>query len=568
MTKPPIPTVTAGAGQRFRPAARPGPASRAWLLVVAGVVLVVLGLMGATAPAALAAGPFTVNTTEDTPDGNPADGNCLDAGAACSLRAAVEQATASGGTTTINLPPGTYALPLGELKVGSSSNTNITLTGTGAPAGTIINQTHGSSRIFNVDYQSHGNVTFSVQNVTLRNGVGGAGGGGGAILGGGVGDTLNVTNVVFLNNRTSSFNGGAISFTGGGTLNVQNSTFTNNQSPTGNGGAIHFVQTQAGSFQVGHSTFTNNSATGGGIGGQGGAINAGCTLCNPFSISTTSFVNNTAVQAGSSGGQGGAIMLGSGVLNLQYNRIVGNTALGGGTGIYGGGGTVAAATNWWGCNGGPGAAGCDTAVAGAAAIGTVPWIVLTSTANPNPIFINQSTTLTAGFSLDSNGGALTIGQVNQLIGLPVAWGSAVKGVLSSPQTTIQATGTATALFSANAPGTGSTGATVDNGTATASITINDCTLIPPQVGISRSGTGIMLNWTDQHAVYEVYESGSNPYLTPATGVLIGTGQGSFLHTEALAPPHANHFYVIKAICNGEATSNRAAAFHFGLTPGQ
>ncbi len=568
MTKLPISTVTAGADQRFRPVARPGPAPRAWLLVVARAVLVVLALMGGTAPAALAAGPFTVNITGDTQDDNPADGNCLDVGAFCSLRAAVEQATASGGTTSINLPPGTYALTLGELKVGSISNTNITLTGTGAPAGTVINQTDGISRIFDVDYQFHGNVTFSIQNVTLQNGVGGAGGGGGAILGGGIGDALNVTNVVFLNNRTSSFNGGAISFTGGGTLNVQNSTFTSNQSPTGNGGAIHFVQTQAGSFQVGHSTFTGNSATGGGIGGQGGAINAGCNLCSPFSISNTSFANNTAVQVGSSGGQGGAIMLGSGALNLQYNRIVGNTAPGGGTGIYGGGGTVAAATNWWGCNGGPGAAGCDTAVAGASAIGTVPWIVLTNTANPSPIFINQSTTLTAGFSLDSNGGALTAGQVEQLIGLPVTWGSAVKGVLSSPQTTIQATGTATALFSANSPGAGSAGATVDNGTATASINISDCTLISPQVGISRSGTGIELSWTDQHDVYQVYESGSNPYLTPATGALIGTGQGSFVHTGALAPPYANHFYEVKAICNGEAMSNRAGAFHFGLTPGQ
>jgi predicted outer membrane repeat protein len=204
--------------------------------------------------------------------------------------------------------------------------------------------------------------------------MGGSGGGGGAILDGGIGDVLNLTNIVFSNNQTSAYNGGAISFTGGGTLSVQNSTFINNSSSTGNGGAIHFSQTQPGAFTVVNSMFVGNMSSGGIIGGQGGAINVGCNLCSPFSITGSTFANNTAAQAGSSGGQGGAIMFGAGNLTLNFNRIVGNHAAGGGTGIYGGGGAADATKNWWGCNAGPGSAGCDTVQAAAGTITFNPWL--------------------------------------------------------------------------------------------------------------------------------------------------------------------------------------------------
>jgi predicted outer membrane repeat protein len=185
---------------------------------------------------------------------------------------------------------------------------------------------------------------------------------------------LNLTNDVFTVNSTSAYNGGAISFTGGGVLNVKNCTFTNNLSPSGNGGAIHFLQTQAGAFTVDNSMFSGNTASGGAVGGQGGAINVGCNICTMFYITNSIFTNNTAVQTGSSGGQGGAIMFGSGNLTLNFNRITGNHANGGGTGIYGGGGTADATKNWWGCNAGPGSAGCDTVLAAAGSITINPWL--------------------------------------------------------------------------------------------------------------------------------------------------------------------------------------------------
>ena len=445
------------------------------LFAAVAALALLLALAGTLGPAGAvhAAGPFTVNTTADTHDGALGNGTCQDAGGFCSLRAAIEEATALGGANTINLPPGTYNLSLGELKTGSAAGTNITLAGSGTPANTIISQTDGVSRVFNIDYSFHGSVIVGIRHVTIQNGVGGPGGGGGAILDGDVGDVLNLNDVTFTNNHTSSFNGGAISFTGGGALNVLNSTFVNNSSPTGNGGAIHFLQTQAGSLSVSGSTFTGNSASGGTLGGQGGAINVGCNICSPFSITSSTFTANTAFRVGSSGGQGGAIMFGAGTLTLNFNRITGNTAAGGGSGIFNGGGAAGADNNWWGCNGGPGSAGCDTAVNGSGTLTTIPRIVLSLVANPNAIRRGLSSSLTASFLQNSSGGTLTPTQISVLLGLPVTWSTnPAFGSLSGQQAAIQLSGTATATFTSNGvPGASSSTARVDNQTVTATVPV-------------------------------------------------------------------------------------------------
>ncbi len=58
-------------------------------------------LVAASLPAAAAT--FSVTSTADTPDANLADGVCADASGACTLRAAIMQANALGGTNTIDL---------------------------------------------------------------------------------------------------------------------------------------------------------------------------------------------------------------------------------------------------------------------------------------------------------------------------------------------------------------------------------------------------------------------------------------------------------------------------------
>jgi CSLREA domain-containing protein len=353
-------------------------------LLVLTALLLALSRTNSQPAVVQASGPFAVNTTVDSVDANPGDGMCADAGSFCSLRAAIQEANALGGTTTISLPLGTYQLTLGELKVGSTSGTVITLFGSGAPANTIIQPVQPGTcpstpsscvRVFNLDFNLLGNITVNINHLTIKNGFGSIGGGGGGILGGGPGDVLNLDQVIFDGNTTSADNGGAISYTGGGTLNVQNSIFTNNSSPTGNGGAIQFSMTQVGSLAIANSTFAGNSAGGGALGGQGGAINAGCNLCTPFSITNSSFFQNSAVKNGSSGGQGGALTLGSGNITVQNNQFALNNAAGGGSGIFhGGAATVTATENWWGCNTGPGGAGCDNTSNAAGTLLTNPFL--------------------------------------------------------------------------------------------------------------------------------------------------------------------------------------------------
>ena len=73
--------------------------------------VLVLSTMLAAFPAL--AVTFTVNSTDDLPDTNPASGTCHTAANTCTLRAAVMQANRSSGAgATIILPPGVYTLTI------------------------------------------------------------------------------------------------------------------------------------------------------------------------------------------------------------------------------------------------------------------------------------------------------------------------------------------------------------------------------------------------------------------------------------------------------------------------
>lgn len=445
---------------------------------------------------AFAVGSFAVNTTSDShctgfsSQGAPGCSSATDSGGNISLRSALEFANTSGGTTTISVPQGTYNLSLGDLVAGTQANTNITVHGTGTAANTIINQTTPGRMVIVQNFNVNSNVVLQLDNITISGGKenendpDGFGGNGGAVLAGGsataTGVAVSLTNMVFSSNYCSPVSnagcsGGAISMTGGGNLTVLNSTFSSNDasknSGTGSGGAIYFDNGgNPGNVSITNSIFTNNTAHN--SGGQGGAVRLAGGAGSTYTVNNNIFTGNAAAQ------NGGALYLSLGGLTANFNRIVGNTS-NSGSGLYvaNNSGSLGAATNnWWGCNGGPGAAPCDTAVLGTPNQGgsmTVnPWIILSDAANPNPIQVNQTTTLAADFLHNSNGGALTTAQISVLIGLPVSWGNAVNGSLSNLQTSIQANGTSTATFTATAAGAGKAGASVDNGTGTGSITIN------------------------------------------------------------------------------------------------
>ncbi len=165
--------------------------------VLAGVTSMLLAMAW---PATAAT--FTVNSTGDTPDVDLGDGICADASGMCTLRAAIMQANALGGTNVIDLSQindpnnpiiltisGTDETVEGSLGTGyqvvdthdaSKGDLNITssldIIGAGSDKTIIewspsVKQTPGDGdRIFHIEAVSS-NITVNISGVTIENGV-------------------------------------------------------------------------------------------------------------------------------------------------------------------------------------------------------------------------------------------------------------------------------------------------------------------------------------------------------------------------------------------------------------
>ena len=147
--------------------------------------------------------------------------------------------------------------------------------------------------------------------------------------------------------------------------------------------------------------------------------------------------------------------------DLSFNRIVGNQD--GVQNLASAG--VAAQRNWWGCNDGPGFAGCDTIApgSGAGTVGADPWLVLSFAAQPNPAAIGCPTALVADLVMDSDStDTSTLGNVPD--GTPATFDG---DDLGTPQPEVGETfgGFAQSYFVADGvPGLSEASATVDNQT--------------------------------------------------------------------------------------------------------
>ena len=441
--------------------------------------------------AAFAASTINVTTTADE------NGT----GTGCSLREAIASAntntnvggcTGSGGGVpfTINLPAGTYNLTLDELALGDASNTSTSLVGAGASS-TIIRQQTSNRRVFDINPPVSSvvapNVSVSISGVTITGGnspsdnFGGAG-----IFAGGPGNALTLSNCIVSGNSlpTGTFNVGAgISYSGGGVLSVNNCQFNNNTA-VNLGGAISYSllnNTGAagqGGISITNSSFSgNSSAASGSV--AGGAIRVTVTTTqtpSAFTISNNSFTGNSAPN-----GFGGAIVdTGSVASTMRFNRFFNNTASSG-SGIYkssGTSGTIDASENWWGCNAGPGSAGCDTIGGQTSSITTAPRLVLSHAPAAGTLLQGNSTTLTASFLSDSASAAVSTTNLGALIGKTITFSNPTRGALSNAQTTLQANGAATATFTAGTTaadcGTGGATATFDNQSLPVTVTIQ-CT---------------------------------------------------------------------------------------------
>lgn len=178
-------------------------------------------------------------------------------------------------------------------------------------------------------------------------------------------------------------------------------------------------------------------------------------------ISTNSLKNNL---------RGVNVVSDTGTIEVHENILVGNTS--GGTSdspnaaVRNTTGTaiVNAQDNFYGCNTGPGTAGCDAVLGN---VTSSPYLVLSSTIGASSLPAGGSTTFTADLDHD-NTGAVAPG--SPLAGEPVAF-SFDKGTVTPATSVLGDDGTATTSVKATGTGTGTVKAQVDNATTSKTVTI-------------------------------------------------------------------------------------------------
>lgn len=273
------------------------------------------------------AATFNVGSASDSADAQVGDGKCLSKAGGCTLRAAVEEANASGFATTILLPPGTYILrsPDEGANFGASGplllSGETTITGTGE-AQTIIDG-GGKYRLFEIG--NHANVKLSYLTLT---GASVQGGDGAAVLNRG---NVQISNVIFERNRaiadplvSQSGRGAALFNTNGGTASLASIVAVGNLAD-GPGGAIY--NDRFSTVKLLNSTIMGNQS----LADSGGGISNHGNLELTISI----------VRGNRALGSGGGIDNVAGAVKLFDVEVSGNQAGADGGGIRTSGGLTA-----------------------------------------------------------------------------------------------------------------------------------------------------------------------------------------------------------------------------------
>ncbi|GAA4139987.1 beta strand repeat-containing protein [Leifsonia shinshuensis] len=469
------------------------------LAAIGVVTALAAALLGGALPAQ-AAGTISVGTSADGDANNACtDPNVTATALPVTLRNAICVANNLGGAQTVSVPAGTYRLAAnsGALQVGTRAGANITIDG-GTTAPTIVGD--GTHQVFLLDPQTIGNVSVTLAGLTVTGGVDNVFGGG-AVVGGSpdpaAPDSLTINGSVFSGNAANTTGGstanpgGAVQFIGG-SLVVQNSTFTNNDAGVGSGGAIYYqtVGTQGQKLSVTGSTFTGNRATATGVTGGSAIAVSDPSGGNSLSISGSTISGNTvtagtgafhgavwldggaldvssSVLTGNTGttGDGSAVSVTSGTLTGQYDRITGN----GGAAVDRIGGSVALTRSWWGCNGGPGGAGCDT-VAGAVTVS--PVLTLALAASPTTVLQPATMTQVTASLVDALGATPPAGSLGAFAGLSVAWSvGGIAGASVSPSSTALASGSASTTFTSARTGSATVSAAFAGGWSTLAVPV-------------------------------------------------------------------------------------------------
>ena len=349
----------AGAGRRG--AAR-------WLAVAVVAVATAGSAAGPAASPALADSAVTVTTT--SAETTAGDGTCSLAEAILYAQRLnggnTDCGTTATGTTVINMPEGTYAVPpvppnsqRPHLEIGSGGPGPIVIAGTTTGTiGTTIDGQGAAGRLLLIDP----GATVIIRNVTLRGGVAMSGFGGGINNGG----TLTLDHVTVNGNRTATiqllpslqvpFPGGGIY--NSGTLNLVNAIISGNSTDHGYpgltlstscldpaapgtaGGAGGGIYNQGGTVTALNTTIAGNAT---GAGGHGDTGSSGCGSAGQNG------------GAGGLGGSGGGIFNNNGIVTLRRSAVYGNTTGNGGHGGLGSAGSHVGGFGGGGAGGGAGA---------------------------------------------------------------------------------------------------------------------------------------------------------------------------------------------------------------------
>jgi CSLREA domain-containing protein len=151
-----------------------------------------------------------------------------------------------------------------------------------------------------------------------------SGNGGGFVFRAPLGGALNVSNVLFQENRGS--HGGAIWLNTGNLVTLRGVKLLKNQATAGAGGGLHLTQAGTGSKTVSEASISGNTAT-----GSGGGVFLGGTGSGSVAISRTTINDNVSVDG--DGIQNS--VTGGGTVTIANSTISrnGNTAAGNGGGI-------------------------------------------------------------------------------------------------------------------------------------------------------------------------------------------------------------------------------------------
>ena len=394
-----------------------------------------------------------------------------------------------------------------EYDTGSSGNANLTLDHVTLDSCSTTKGNGGGIAIFNASAGAGGGnglatITNSIiQNnspVDTTNGV--------AATAGGIWvsdlSRMSMSNSQVLNNHATQVNNvNTVGGEGGGvtiTTQLSNSRQTVIHASTisgnhagGNGGGIH----DESNLLIDQGTVISNNSAGeankvNGTNGGGLFISTSNNGC-PAACTDTVTLTKVTITGNTTTGPGGALYHGNGTgagnLTVSFSRLAGNTAADA-TNLFEDHSVSTVTNNWWGTN-----TPADTMDQSAGTITFDPFIVLTHTASPSTIKINQSTTLTADMSKDNHGSGTTLsGNLDEIVGLPVTFDNPVLGSIpqAQPETLANPVPTATATFNAGGTsGNGSADATVDQQTVTAPIVI----LEPLRITKSFSPTTVAIN---------------------------------------------------------------------------